>query len=1305
MKLRKLFSAAAMALLVGVAATAQTSMEDVRIYINPGHGSWGPNNRHMATVKHPSISTANPDTTDFYESNTNLQKGLAMLYKLVEYGVPFDPTKNQTNDNPNRIGAALDLTQNIVMSHVKCGPYPYSESDNTTDSGNDFNRTLSVIAAEVDANDFDMFVSIHSNAATDGNRVNYLYFAWDNSYHSSSGTIKDGYSEEGASVRDLSIEMAMAGWNHRIADRHANWSHYDVKVSAADFAAVSAGQKAKIGWQNLGVLNHTVPGYLVEGYFHTYQPLRHRYMNWDVCHLEGVHYARGIADYFGWEVNETKGEIYGVIRDLHEKFTHDFYTPAAGSNDVYKPLNDVDVALLQGNDTVATYKTDDEYNGVFVFKNLEPGEYIIKVSHPEYKEIDPDTVVVTSREAQYPEIFIENVNYVPPTITYVNYPDSTAGKEDYVLKSKYKLYSDGEFDALAETLKDKTIRRTILRYDTLYVLAVDSLNAPTLLVADAKNNKVVAEISTEGCEGTHMNLSDIQVTADGYLLGCSKEWNQYSETEMYTTGDANHTKYGYGDVRGECWVYKWEKDANGYPTGNPIQWVSTQGTGNWFRAIVGETFAYTGTLEEGQIVLSAQTATAVAVRNQVIDIADGVEVSESYSQPFLDGVAASVATTSLGETYKYVTSPLDEKHYFVVSSGDAPIYECVFTHGNTVDQISKLSTDVVAASTPNVSFFKYAGKSLMVAPDMTAEGKVAGIKLVELVNGLDSVNVITLTGAAIEPVECAYAAAHGKLDLEFDAVTGYVSDAQIDLMLITDANVVKLTAEIPAAKQVTPGSGTANPFAYELDGAVSDKTLNVSYKLNVAAASVRVVVKNEAGDEVASAEGGAAAGANTAVVALDNVATGTYNWEVEVTGDAKTTVAEFVSWNFYHPCGIDVDNSMESPSFGTLFVAEGYTDGKTTGYVSAQADGTDGGGLYMFNPAGEGIKNEATGAYRFYGEGLTHSKYYNTSSSGGDFSKVAVAEDGRVFVTRYNTQGDYILSAPSVAELAKTGKLTSLVAGLEMTDTKVYLDADSSFLVGPVQSFDVKGSGEDTKLLAITRASDACETGASLNRIVEYSIGTAESLPTPEPTAIDMKYTISYDKSVNIAYDNRGGIWYCQYRGTPDNSTPALVYVDESGEEQYFEGVGGKSRRRAAVSVSPDGTRLVAASAAGYFSIYDIEVDEVSGAVELVETYCVKHGMGNNLYALAWDAAGNVYGGNASGEYVKGFSTPRANNAFATKAASKYAFEYVGSAVETILEDANAPVEYYNLQGIKVENPSKGIYIKKQGRKTTKVVL
>lgn len=46
-----------------------------------------------------------------------------------------------------------------------------------------------------------------------------------------------------------------------------------------------------------------------------------------------------------------------------------------------------------------------------------------------------------------------------------------------------------------------------------------------------------------------------------------------------------------------------------------------------------------------------------------------------------------------------------------------------------------------------------------------------------------------------------------------------------------------------------------------------------------------------------------------------------------------------------------------------------------------------------------------------------------------------------------------------------------------------------------------------------------------------------------------------------------------------------------------------------------------------------------------------------------------------------------------------------GSAVSELEADENAPVEYFNLQGVKVANPEKGIYIKRQGEKVTKVIF
>ena len=47
-----------------------------------------------------------------------------------------------------------------------------------------------------------------------------------------------------------------------------------------------------------------------------------------------------------------------------------------------------------------------------------------------------------------------------------------------------------------------------------------------------------------------------------------------------------------------------------------------------------------------------------------------------------------------------------------------------------------------------------------------------------------------------------------------------------------------------------------------------------------------------------------------------------------------------------------------------------------------------------------------------------------------------------------------------------------------------------------------------------------------------------------------------------------------------------------------------------------------------------------------------------------------------------------------------------GAGVNMIeVSDANAPVEYYNLQGVRVANPSNGIFVRKEGNKALKVVL
>ena len=249
----------------------------------------------------------------------------------------------------------------------------------------------------------------------------------------------------------------------------------------------------------------------------------------------------------------------------------------------------------------------------------------------------------------------------------------------------------------------------------------------------------------------------------------------------------------------------------------------------------------------------------------------------------------------------------------------------------------------------------------------------------------------------------------------------------------------------------------------------------------------------------------------------------------------------------------------------------------------------------------------------------------------------------------------------------------------------------------------MKGAGEDLKLLALSSNANHWSYVYSGGSLDEFALGTAATLPAPTNIpALTGKYTIA-PASTNVEYDDRGGIWYCQYRGTPTDAQPGLVYIDKDGNEKYKDLV---SRGGGGVRVSPDGKQIAVASSSAapkQFTIYDLVWAE-DGTPALRKVYTITHNIGTNVYDIAWDLAGNIYICGNSGEFLKGFALPR-TEAFTTKAAAKYWFtltEGVVSGVENIeAENAVAPV-YYNLQGVKVAKPANGIYIVKRGNKVTK---
>ena len=376
-------------LLLLVAICATTFAFAAKIYVNPGHGTWGSNDRNMATITH-----ALGDTTGFYESNTNMWKCYYLREKLQKAG------------------------HTVVMSHTACGYSP----------------ELSTVAAEAQRSGANYFISVHSNANADGDKVNYPAYFY-------RGTTGNDYSSG-------SINRINTAWPYSFDIHHQGMEHNssysltkvglyaDITFWSGKSSTTTIDGVSYTGYY--GVLRHGIPGYLIEGYFHTYQPARHRALNPDWCRQEGLRHYRGIAAWYGTAA-ETKGYIMGYVRTKEKEINQTNYTGRAG-NDIYMPINGAKVYLTNSaGDTIKTdcyhyvarmktnqkyYTTDNNYNGVFVFEDLTPGTYTITVRANGYKKYTQN-ITVTADKTSYTEVFMtsgtdteeEDNNTTDPTPT------------------------------------------------------------------------------------------------------------------------------------------------------------------------------------------------------------------------------------------------------------------------------------------------------------------------------------------------------------------------------------------------------------------------------------------------------------------------------------------------------------------------------------------------------------------------------------------------------------------------------------------------------------------------------------------------------------------------------------------------------------------------------------------------------------------------------------------------------------------------------------------------------------------------
>lgn len=410
--------------------------------------------------------------------------------------------------------------------------------------------------------------------------------------------------------------------------------------------------------------------------------------------------------------------------------------------------------------------------------------------------------------------------------------------------------------------------------------------------------------------------------------------------------------------------------------------------------------------------------------------------------------------------------------------------------------------------------------------------------------------------------------------------------------------------------------------------------------------------------------------------ALNNQATDYFrnktnlHWRVEVVGGntaaMPTNKAEITDalvsteYDFYAPGGLDIDVNPHSENFGMIYCTEAiipqtpnakhFTHYYNNGTLTASV------GLFVFDAAFQNMpsfdKDETTGEVRYdfvspnnnrtfarcYNLGL--SQTYNSGEqakwdgqSGLAPRRVRLSEDGRLFVS-LNSGTNSIVKELNTARLRydyrkADGKLNNygwfwnVFSGATWNTSQYrWEDASGNVIIAPNVGLDVRGSGGNLKLFAVS--GDKGLAGNSDREscyFAEFNLGSAKSWSQKPsktnyfnftkinpstgnnktyPNCIGFSQwertastaTLVKDKNgdgindgtpinavvfhdyVNFEYDQYGGVWMCQYRANQTEAA-AIAHINTNGKLDFTDHV--IDRTRGGIRYTHDFSKLIVA--------------------------------------------------------------------------------------------------------------------------------
>ena len=383
-------------LLTGFSHTQAQNLSGITICVNPGHGGFDSDDRNVVIAPYTS-----GDPNGFWESQSNLDKGKYLRDMLVAAGA------------------------NVILTRT------------TNTTADDLN--LSVIVAMANQGNADFMIAIHSNAGNGiANNVLQLYAGKD----VTDATIYPTPTPVSEKSRDISTVIA----KNQYANQITTWSSGYSVTGDKTFGRVA------MGWSDgYGVMRGlAVPGVISEGMMHDYIPETYRLMNLEYKWLEAWNFFKSFSNYFKPTEVFPNGNIAGSVRDSRNIITAGSYYKLKGRDELL-PLNGAKLTIVETNQT---YTVDQMNNGVYVFKNLAPGQYNVKAEATGYYA-QTIPVTVAAGNISFLNISLNKVRNTPPQvlsyIPNVAITDSVECSTDIVLNFNWDMDIESTKNAFSIT--------------------------------------------------------------------------------------------------------------------------------------------------------------------------------------------------------------------------------------------------------------------------------------------------------------------------------------------------------------------------------------------------------------------------------------------------------------------------------------------------------------------------------------------------------------------------------------------------------------------------------------------------------------------------------------------------------------------------------------------------------------------------------------------------------------------------------------------------------------------------------------